>query len=256
MHGMIVKPPGSRRRPQVSDDPLDPRRPGPAGRSFGRLQNSSSPAPDHRRQRLSGIRRSTIAAAAAAASILPRRSSPTGATRKSRTCWPRSTRWSRAASPIRIDRGSAAGATAASSPITRSPAIRASRRRSSGAGSAQPALDVRHRRIHHAVQPRAGPAMEDTRSCGSSSPIRSSTPSASHADAVHGRRQGLQRAGDRRRADVPGAAARSGVPTQLIIYPDQNHELSRPSFLKDRYDRTAEWFGRYLQPNGKAGKAN
>ena len=47
-----------------------------------------------------------------------------------------------------------------------------------------------------------------------------------------------------------------GVPTQLIIYPDQNHELSRPSFLKDRYDRTAEWFGRYLQPNGKAGKAN
>ena len=39
-----------------------------------------------------------------------------------------------------------------------------------------------------------------------------------------------------------------GVPTQLIIYPDQNHELVRPSLLKDRYDRTAEWFGRYLQP--------
>ncbi len=43
-----------------------------------------------------------------------------------------------------------------------------------------------------------------------------------------------------------------GVPTQLIIYPDQNHELTRPSFLKDRYDRTADWFGRYLQPSGKA----
>ena len=42
-----------------------------------------------------------------------------------------------------------------------------------------------------------------------------------------------------------------GVPTQLIIYPDQNHELVRPSFLKDRYDRTAEWFGRYLQPTPK-----
>jgi dipeptidyl aminopeptidase/acylaminoacyl peptidase len=39
-----------------------------------------------------------------------------------------------------------------------------------------------------------------------------------------------------------------GVPTQLIVYPDQNHELSRPSFLKDRYDRTAAWFGKYLQP--------
>jgi dipeptidyl aminopeptidase/acylaminoacyl peptidase len=39
-----------------------------------------------------------------------------------------------------------------------------------------------------------------------------------------------------------------GVPTQLIVYPDQNHELARPSFLKDRYDRTAAWFGKYLQP--------
>jgi dipeptidyl aminopeptidase/acylaminoacyl peptidase len=39
-----------------------------------------------------------------------------------------------------------------------------------------------------------------------------------------------------------------GVPTQLIVYPDQNHEITRPSFLKDRYDRTAAWFGKYLQP--------
>jgi dipeptidyl aminopeptidase/acylaminoacyl peptidase len=39
-----------------------------------------------------------------------------------------------------------------------------------------------------------------------------------------------------------------GVPTELIVYPDQNHELTRPSFLKDRYDRTAAWFGKYLQP--------
>jgi dipeptidyl aminopeptidase/acylaminoacyl peptidase len=39
-----------------------------------------------------------------------------------------------------------------------------------------------------------------------------------------------------------------GVPTQLIVYPDQNHELARPSFLKDRYDRTAAWFAKYLQP--------
>ena len=39
-----------------------------------------------------------------------------------------------------------------------------------------------------------------------------------------------------------------GVPTQLIVYPDQNHEITRPSFLKDRYERTAAWFGKYLQP--------
>ena len=39
-----------------------------------------------------------------------------------------------------------------------------------------------------------------------------------------------------------------GVPTELIVYPDQNHEITRPSFLKDRYERTAAWFGKYLQP--------
>jgi dipeptidyl aminopeptidase/acylaminoacyl peptidase len=32
------------------------------------------------------------------------------------------------------------------------------------------------------------------------------------------------------------------------VYPDQNHEITRPSFLKDRYQRTADWFGKYLQP--------
>ena len=39
-----------------------------------------------------------------------------------------------------------------------------------------------------------------------------------------------------------------GVPTELVVYPDQNHEITRPSFLRDRYDRTAAWFGKYLQP--------
>ena len=39
-----------------------------------------------------------------------------------------------------------------------------------------------------------------------------------------------------------------GIPTQLVVYPDQHHELTRPSFLKDRFERTAAWFGKYLQP--------
>jgi dipeptidyl aminopeptidase/acylaminoacyl peptidase len=39
-----------------------------------------------------------------------------------------------------------------------------------------------------------------------------------------------------------------GVPTQLVIYPGQYHDLTRPSFLKDRYERTAAWFSRYLAP--------
>jgi dipeptidyl aminopeptidase/acylaminoacyl peptidase len=38
------------------------------------------------------------------------------------------------------------------------------------------------------------------------------------------------------------------VPTQLIVYPDQYHEFTRPSFIKDRLERQAAWFGRYLQP--------
>ena len=39
------------------------------------------------------------------------------------------------------------------------------------------------------------------------------------------------------------------VPTQLVVYPGQNHTLSRPSYLKDRAERIADWFGRYLKPH-------
>jgi len=38
------------------------------------------------------------------------------------------------------------------------------------------------------------------------------------------------------------------VPTQLIVYPDQYHEFTRPSFNKDRLERQAAWFAKYLQP--------
>jgi dipeptidyl aminopeptidase/acylaminoacyl peptidase len=39
-----------------------------------------------------------------------------------------------------------------------------------------------------------------------------------------------------------------GVPTQLVIYPDQFHELTRPSYYKDRLERELAWFDRYLKP--------
>jgi dipeptidyl aminopeptidase/acylaminoacyl peptidase len=39
-----------------------------------------------------------------------------------------------------------------------------------------------------------------------------------------------------------------GVPTQLVVYPDQFHGLTRPSFIKDRLERELAWFGKYLQP--------
>lgn len=37
------------------------------------------------------------------------------------------------------------------------------------------------------------------------------------------------------------------VPTQLIIYPEQNHEITKPSYLVDRFQRYLEWFDKYLK---------
>ena len=36
------------------------------------------------------------------------------------------------------------------------------------------------------------------------------------------------------------------VATQLLIYPGQNHGLSKPSYIQDRLERVIEWYGRYL----------
>jgi dipeptidyl aminopeptidase/acylaminoacyl peptidase len=36
------------------------------------------------------------------------------------------------------------------------------------------------------------------------------------------------------------------VPTQLVIYPNEYHGLSVPSYLKDRMQRFLDWYGRYL----------
>lgn len=38
-----------------------------------------------------------------------------------------------------------------------------------------------------------------------------------------------------------------GIPAQLVVYPDQFHSFTRPSFLKDRLEREVAWFGQYLQ---------
>jgi dipeptidyl aminopeptidase/acylaminoacyl peptidase len=37
-----------------------------------------------------------------------------------------------------------------------------------------------------------------------------------------------------------------GVPTQLIVYPGQFHGISRPSFVRDRYDRYLAWYDKHL----------
>ena len=38
-----------------------------------------------------------------------------------------------------------------------------------------------------------------------------------------------------------------GVDTQLVIYPDQYHRLTRPSFLRDRLQRYLDWYAKYLK---------
>ncbi len=37
-----------------------------------------------------------------------------------------------------------------------------------------------------------------------------------------------------------------GVPTELVVYPEEHHGIVRPSFLKDRAERLNAWFARYL----------
>jgi len=39
-----------------------------------------------------------------------------------------------------------------------------------------------------------------------------------------------------------------GVDTQLIVYPGQFHGITRPSFVRDRYERYVGWYDRFLRP--------
>jgi dipeptidyl aminopeptidase/acylaminoacyl peptidase len=51
------------------------------------------------------------------------------------------------------------------------------------------------------------------------------------------------------------AVRRLGVPTELVIYPGQNHGLTKPSYIKDRYERYAKWYDTYLRPEKAAAAA-
>ena len=37
-----------------------------------------------------------------------------------------------------------------------------------------------------------------------------------------------------------------GVPTKLVIYPEQFHDLKKPSYFIDRSKRYLDWFAKYL----------
>jgi dipeptidyl aminopeptidase/acylaminoacyl peptidase len=43
-----------------------------------------------------------------------------------------------------------------------------------------------------------------------------------------------------------------GVSTVLVVYPDETHEISRPSFVKDYFERYLFWFAHYIKGEGPA----
>ncbi|HEY4879942.1 MAG TPA: S9 family peptidase [Candidatus Acidoferrales bacterium] len=45
---------------------------------------------------------------------------------------------------------------------------------------------------------------------------------------------------------------RLGVPTLLVVYPGEFHEFTRPTFIKDRYERDLYWYGHYVKGEGPA----
>ncbi len=45
------------------------------------------------------------------------------------------------------------------------------------------------------------------------------------------------------------ALKRLGVPTELVVYPDEHHGIARPSYQRDRYTRYLDWFERWIGPD-------
>ena len=45
-----------------------------------------------------------------------------------------------------------------------------------------------------------------------------------------------------------------GIPTQLVIYPDQYHGIEKPSYVRDRLERYVAWYDRYIG-SGKSAAA-
>jgi dipeptidyl aminopeptidase/acylaminoacyl peptidase len=39
-----------------------------------------------------------------------------------------------------------------------------------------------------------------------------------------------------------------GVPTELVVYPGQFHGFTKPSYIRDRYERWMGWWDKYLTP--------
>jgi dipeptidyl aminopeptidase/acylaminoacyl peptidase len=38
-----------------------------------------------------------------------------------------------------------------------------------------------------------------------------------------------------------------GIETQLVIYPNETHGISRPSYVRDRYERYLTWYDGHVK---------
>ena len=43
------------------------------------------------------------------------------------------------------------------------------------------------------------------------------------------------------------------IPAQLVIYPNQNHGLTKIAFIRDRYERYLAWYDKYLKADANSG---
>jgi dipeptidyl aminopeptidase/acylaminoacyl peptidase len=43
-----------------------------------------------------------------------------------------------------------------------------------------------------------------------------------------------------------------GIDTQLIIYPNENHGIQRPSYQRDRMERYLAWYDKYVKKASSA----
>ena len=163
-----------RRRAQVSAAVAHPWRP-----RTGQDQHSFTSSASSRRERLP-VLNVNYRGSNGRGEAYQRRSTPTGATRKSSICSPAWTTWSPRASRIPIASASAAGATAASSQTTRrdDDAVQGG---DLGSGKRAANVDVRRRRVRLPVRHRARSAVEDAGSVDQA--VVSVLPRRPHHDA-------------------------------------------------------------------------
>jgi dipeptidyl aminopeptidase/acylaminoacyl peptidase len=50
------------------------------------------------------------------------------------------------------------------------------------------------------------------------------------------------------------ASGSLNIDTQLVIYPNEFHGITRPSYVRDRYERYLAWYESHI--NGKKGVAS